>query len=54
MFCKNSDENTNTLPPFIPKLAIIAEIVYPTEKPLYNITKHIKKLPIILEPEYPN
>lgn len=36
------EENTNTLPPFIPKLAIIAEIVYPIEKPLYPTTIYIK------------
>ena len=39
------------IPCFIPKTAIIAEIVYPIVKPLYIIAKYIKIPPIIVHPK---
>ena len=36
-FCNINDIKTKAIPLFTPKVAIIAEIVYPIEKPLYII-----------------
>ena len=33
-----------------PKLAIIAEIVYPMQNPLYDVITYISGIPIIVEP----
>ena len=50
IFCNNIVENINNIDFPVPKVAVIADIVYPIQYPLYPITRYINGTPITVEP----
>jgi hypothetical protein len=53
IFCSKSKINTNNIPLANPIIVIIADIVYPKQKPLYNIIPNTIGIPITVVPKKP-